>query len=374
LAALLLTAAGALGSGCMAGTDSVDGEDTTAQDDAFTGSTAVSRAEEWVTAKLQYCQSANHQRDYDNACSTYCERQDNPQWDPYRSDCSGLVSWAWGLPVPGRVTGEFAPFQNDITHSIEATDLQPGDAVNNNEHIMLFVGWTSHDHEATFIEEPGCSTSITYAHSFTSSVSVSGTSIHVSYVGMTFTAIRYGGGSSSSSSGGGTGGCVIGGLYCGGDKVSGSSSTLYRCTGGSSGTVVEACAHGCSVNSGRDDSCNASGGGGAPGSGHCVPGGLYCGGDKVTGDSHTLYRCTSGSSGTVVEHCANGCAINAGTDDSCRPATGGNCVPGGLYCGGDKVNGDANTLYRCTSGSSGTVVSHCSSGCAVRPGQNDACR
>ena len=25
--------------------------------------------------------------------------------------------------------------------------------------------------------------------------------------------------------------CVVGGLYCGGDKISGSSSTLYRCTG-----------------------------------------------------------------------------------------------------------------------------------------------
>ncbi|HVY46548.1 MAG TPA: hypothetical protein VHB21_11745 [Minicystis sp.] len=370
LAAALLVGVGGFASGCLAGSDPTEAEDVDAQDDAFTGSSAVSRAEQWVAAKLQYCQAANHHRDYDDACSTYCERQDNPAWDPYRSDCSGLVSWAWGLPAPGRVTGQFAPFENDITHVIQASDLQPGDAVNNDHHIMLFKGWTSHDHEATFIEEPGCSTSITHAHEFTSSVSVSGTSIHVSYVGMTFTAIRYGGGG-----GGGGGGCVPGGLYCGGDKVHGDASTLYRCTSGTSGTVVEHCSAGCSVNSGRDDACNASGGGGGShGSGGCVHGGLYCGGDKVTGDVNTLYRCTSGDGGTVVEHCAHGCEVNAGADDACRPVTGGDCVHGGFYCGGDKVNGDANTLYRCTSGHEGTVVEHCASGCAVRSGQDDACR
>lgn len=48
--------------------------------------------------------------------------------------------------------------------------------------------------------------------------------------------------------------CVIGGLYCGGDKLSGNASHLYRCT--SSGPeLVRACSNGCSVNSGRDDSC-----------------------------------------------------------------------------------------------------------------------
>jgi hypothetical protein len=49
-------------------------------------------------------------------------------------------------------------------------------------------------------------------------------------------------------------------------------------------------------------------------------------------------------------------------------------VAGGLYCGGDKVSGDPTTLYKCTGGSTGTVVEHCANGCAVLSGQNDACK
>ena len=49
----------------------------------------------------------------------------------------------------------------------------------------------------------------------------------------------------------------------------------------------------------------------------CFAGGLYCGGDKITGSSSTLYRCTGTGDPTVVKHCANGCRINSGTDDSC---------------------------------------------------------
>ncbi len=178
---------------CIAGSGDVDSEDDGSGYDAISGSSAVSRAEEWATAKLHYCQSPNHKRDYDAACSEYCERQDNSSWDPYRSDCSGLVSWAWGLSAPGRITTEFAPFENDITHAISASSLQPGDAVNNSDHIMLFKNWVHQGTEATFIEEPGCSSSTPYAHEVTSPVSISGQTIHVSYVGMTFTSIRYDG-------------------------------------------------------------------------------------------------------------------------------------------------------------------------------------
>jgi hypothetical protein len=181
-----------IASGCVVEPASEDGE-TATLDSSITANAAIARAEEWVNAKLHYCQSANHARDYDSACSTYCERTNNSAWDPYRSDCSGLVSWAWGLAAPGRVTGEFAPFRTDITHTIEASSLSPGDAVNNSEHVMLFKAWVNPGHEATFIEEPGCSSSTPYAHEFTSSVSISGHSISVSHNGMTFTAIRYNG-------------------------------------------------------------------------------------------------------------------------------------------------------------------------------------
>jgi hypothetical protein len=158
---------------------------------ALSSADAIGRAEAWVAAELPYCQSANHQRDYDPSCSSVCERVDVAAWDPYRSDCSGLVSWAWGLPAPGRVTLEFAPFVNDITRAIEASELSPGDAVNNNEHVMLFKGWVVQNEVASFIEEPGCSSSTPYAHEFTSNVTISGSSIFVPYNGMTFTAIRY---------------------------------------------------------------------------------------------------------------------------------------------------------------------------------------
>lgn len=46
------------------------------------------------------------------------------------------------------------------------------------------------------------------------------------------------------------------GDYCGGDKVSGGDkNTLYRCNGPGRATVVRRCSAGCSVNTGRDDTC-----------------------------------------------------------------------------------------------------------------------
>jgi hypothetical protein len=185
-AALLASLAG----GCVAA-PAGESDDVSTLNSAISADTAIARAEQWVAAELHYCQSPNHARDYDSACASTCERHDDAAWDPYRSDCSGLVSWAWGLPAPGRVTSEFAPFQTDLTHAITASNLQPGDAVNNSEHVMLFKAWVTVGEEAIFLEEPGCSSSTPYAHQVTSSVTVSGQSIHVAYNGMTFTAIRY---------------------------------------------------------------------------------------------------------------------------------------------------------------------------------------
>ena len=44
---------------CIAGSGDVDSEDDGSGYDAISGSSAVSRAEEWATAKLHYCQSPN---------------------------------------------------------------------------------------------------------------------------------------------------------------------------------------------------------------------------------------------------------------------------------------------------------------------------
>jgi hypothetical protein len=113
-------------------------------------------------------------------------------------------------------------------------------------------------------------------------------------------------GSSPPPSGGGGGSCVVGGLYCGGDKVSGDSDNLYECTSGGK-KLVRTCGHGCEVRSGKDDACG------------CTPDSFYCGGDVVDGGSSNLYRCgDDGVSPIYVKHCNNGCAVHSGDDDSCK--------------------------------------------------------
>ena len=151
---------------------------------------AVARGQLWVDAQVPYCQAPNHKPDADAACASTCTRPDNAAWDPYRSDCSGFVSWAWDLPAPGRTTHLFAPYKTDITTAIQAADLVPGDAINNDTHMMLFKAWVTDGKTATFMEEPGCSSATPYAHEFTADVTLNGETIVVLHHG-TFTAIRY---------------------------------------------------------------------------------------------------------------------------------------------------------------------------------------
>jgi hypothetical protein len=204
---------------------SADGTDSSSA--AISKTTIVSRGAEWVNAKLHYCQAAHGALDGDSSCwawegpSHRCDRTSNSAWNAYRSDCSGFVTWAWGLPPVGDggyVTGNFAPFENGFSHTIPGGQLQPGDALNKttNEHIILFKEWVTPGHSAVFMEEPGCSSSIPYAHEFISNVSISGDQVYVSYEGATFYAIRYNG----VGGGGGGGGtttaddCNKGGGFC----------------------------------------------------------------------------------------------------------------------------------------------------------------
>ena len=103
--------------------------------------------------------------------------------------------------------------------------------------------------------------------------------------------------------------------------------------------------------------------------GSCSAGGTYCGGDKVTGDKDTLYTCTSNGTASEVKACAHGCAVRPGEDDVCRP-----CVLGGHYCGGDKVSGNAGSLYTCNSEGRGDLIKHCTKGCSVNAGTDDSCK
>lgn len=97
--------------------------------------------------------------------------------------------------------------------------------------------------------------------------------------------------------------------------------------------------------------------------------GLYCGGHGVPGKSNELHRCTGGVP-VLEETCASDCArMPDGIDDVCACALGD-----GLYCGGNGVNGDAASLYRCTGGVV-TLEHACASGCAKMPdGINDRCQ
>lgn len=104
----------------------------------------------------------------------------------------------------------------------------------------------------------------------------------------------------------------------------------------------------------------------------CVAGAFYCGGDRLAGDPQTLYQCNAGGVPIARGVCIAGCLVRPGRDDVCR-ASPGVCQDGGTYCGGDKLEGDPQTLYVC-SGGVGTSPVVCPAGCVIRDGDDDVCR
>jgi hypothetical protein len=300
-----------------------------------TRSQVIANAEQWVSAMLTYCQSPNGQPDGDTSCSSVCMRTSNPQWDPYRSDCSGFVSWAWELPPPGLVTGDFAPIGSSDSNTINCTDMKPGDAANrypNTGHIVLFKNWITPGSEAVFIEEPGCSASMPYAHEFQSTVTCSGSTVNIGYEGDTFTAIRYtnimddpdaGAGSSSGSSSGGSG-SSSGTSSSGSGSSSGSSSSGASSSGGSGG----------GSGSSTSSSSSSSSGGGVTGSSSGVGNGSSGSPTGSSGSSGGAHGASSGTGATAPD----GGAPNVGFDlgsapPSCDVAPGparGSWSTGGL--------------------------------------------
>jgi hypothetical protein len=114
----------------------------------------------------------------------------------------------------------------------------------------------------------------------------------------------------------------------------------------------------------------------------CAAGdGLYCGGNGVNGDVATLYRCTSAAV-SVAEKCVTTCErAPGGAADKCAsappppppPAEPACTLGNGLYCGGNGTPGDPTALYRCTGGTS-AVVRTCALGCKRMPsGTEDTC-
>ena len=104
----------------------------------------------------------------------------------------------------------------------------------------------------------------------------------------------------------------------------------------------------------------------------CNAGAFYCGGDQLAGDPGTLYQCNAGGVPIARGVCSYGCVVHPGKDDVCRGG-GGTCVDASHYCGGDKLDGDPQTLYICMAGA-GVSPQRCPAACVIRPGDDDVCR
>lgn len=280
--ALLLVAA------CSAAPD-----DTDTSQAEISGPTIVSRGMEWVNAKVHYCQAARGAYDGDSACwgwegsSHRCDRP-SAAWNAYRSDCSGFVSWAWGLPPVGSggyVTGDFAPFDDAFSHTIDGSKLLPGDALNetNDEHIILFKQWVNPGHTAVFMEEPGCSSSEPYAHEFTSNVSINGTEVHVDYEAATFYAIRFHGRTGGITSGGGSGPSSQAADVC--SEGAGYCTETLQCDGGH-WIVRQDDPHPCTTVVNQQEACTK-------GNGYCTAT-LQCDNGRWVPRASDSAACTSG--------------------------------------------------------------------------------
>ncbi|KAB7846891.1 FG-GAP repeat domain-containing protein [Streptomyces mobaraensis] len=115
----------------------------------------IQRVQYWIDKGVPYSQS----RYYPDL-----------QGRSYRTDCSGLVSMAWHLPISA--TTWSLPEYSTRLGSLD--DLRPGDALNNiNSHVVLFTGWADANHTTANIMEharPGTNArKATYSRSYITS-------------------------------------------------------------------------------------------------------------------------------------------------------------------------------------------------------------
>ncbi|WP_437751952.1 pre-peptidase C-terminal domain-containing protein [Sorangium sp. So ce1389] len=147
--------------------------------------TAISRGWEWVDVQMPYCGGVNGGADL--LCGGTCVRTGsaaNPLWDPYRSDCSGFVSWAWQLAAPGLTTSTLPNASTTITGS----NLAPGDILLGNGHVVLFESWTDKAAgKARILHEPTCDT---VAKAETVTLTASSSSSNVQLWGANYNAYR----------------------------------------------------------------------------------------------------------------------------------------------------------------------------------------
>jgi hypothetical protein len=132
---ILLTGICLLSAGCAprpAPVTTVPANDLPAPDP---DSDILKRARVWVDNQVPY--------------GSFDDDTSNDYYDGYRADCSGFVSYAWGLPAPGATTKSLLSHPNAM--EIDVSDLMPGDVLNNGVggtkgHVVLFVRWKDRDH------------------------------------------------------------------------------------------------------------------------------------------------------------------------------------------------------------------------------------
>ena len=124
------------------------------------------------------------------------------------------------------------------------------------------------------------------------------------------------------------------------------------------------------------ESTSASTDAGADARARCNEGGFYCGGERLPGNPTALYRCNADGAGVLTQQCATACVLapthQPRKDDACSPAT--SCKPMSDYCGGDKASGDPDVLYRCNPGGGTSVLRRCPNGCVVNTNDDDTCK
>jgi hypothetical protein len=165
---------------CKSGCERMpDGIDDRCKDSVASGAPAavgstradmVARAQSWAAIDMPYCGGVPGGPDA--LCGGTCPERlaapfNRPEWNRYRSDCSGFVSFVWQLDYEdGHRTWGFAPFDDEgasFSHLVDAHDLQPGDALNStptdhgSQHIMMFLGWVDQNAGiAHTVEEAFC--------------------------------------------------------------------------------------------------------------------------------------------------------------------------------------------------------------------------
>ncbi|MFF0411291.1 hypothetical protein ACFYUY_12675 [Kitasatospora sp. NPDC004745] len=93
-----------------------------------TRSQVIARAQDWVDQYVPY--SSNGLQ------APYSWWSDAQTGGRYRQDCSGLVSMAWQLKDSPN-TGGLPSYAN----AINKWDMQPGDVLNSDQHVVIFAGW-----------------------------------------------------------------------------------------------------------------------------------------------------------------------------------------------------------------------------------------